>query len=293
MSLGETMVEVGVVFSTAVGLVLLPFELWRLRRRGQLDGSVFKEVLASASPFIPTLLLSGVTLAWALWLSSWVERFSGARLPVNLLSLLGLFVLVDLTYYFEHRASHRVRLLWAISHSVHHSSPHYNQATGLRVSFVDGFTAPFFYLPLVALGYEPGLVFGMVVLNLSYQQWIHTELVGSLPWLDGWLNTPSNHRVHHSSEQPYLDKNFGGVFMLWDRVFGTYAAQVGETTYGLTTPQVSQHPWDVHFAEVRAFLDALRATPRLRDRLARLVHGPDWEPPRVGSSAERVHQHFD
>jgi len=275
----EMMEVVGLVFSSAVGLVLLPFELWRLKRQGCLDRTVFKELLASASPLVPVVLTSGFAGAWAMLIWSPVAALTGPRWALTPLSVGVAFVLVDLTYYLEHRCLHRVRLLWAAMHSVHHSSPHFNQATALRVSFVDGVTMPFFYLPLVALGFEPALVLAFLVLNLSYQQWIHTELVGALPWLDGWLNTPANHRVHHSSEVRYLDKNYGGVLMVWDRLFGTWAPEEGEMRYGLTTPLASHHPWAVHFAEVGRLVTALRATPRWRDRLARLFRGPEWEPP--------------
>lgn len=279
MKLVEMMELTGLVFSVVAGLVLLPLELWKLKRDGRLDRAVFKELLASASPLVPVVLTSGLAGAWALTCWSAVAALTGPRWALTPLSVGVAFVLVDLSYYLEHRCLHRVRLLLAAMHSVHHSSPHFNQATALRVSFVDGVTMPFFHLPLIVLGFEPALVLALLVLNLSYQQWIHTELVGALPWLDGWLNTPSNHRVHHSSEARYLDKNYGGVLMVWDRLFGTWAPEVGEMRYGLTTPLASHHPWAVHFAEVGRLIAALRATPRWSDRLARLFRGPEWEPP--------------
>lgn len=169
------------------------------------------------------------------------------------------------------------RLYWSVSHSVHHSSPRYDATTSLRVSFVDGYTSPWFQVPAVLVGFHPLLVFGCFGVIIAYQTWIHTETVGRLGWLDRVLNTPSNHRVHHSSLPEHLDKNYGGILIVWDRLFGTYAAETEPVTYGLTTPVASTHPVDVHLYEARRLLGDLReAHPS--ERLSVLFRGPEYEP---------------
>jgi sterol desaturase/sphingolipid hydroxylase (fatty acid hydroxylase superfamily) len=187
-------------------------------------------------------------------------------------------------YYWDHRAAHRNRAYWALAHSVHHSSPQFDQTTGLRVSFVDGFVSPWFYVPVVLAGFDPLLVGGCLAVIIGWQQWLHTEAIDRLPWLDPWLNTPSNHRVHHGVQARYQDVNYGAILMLWDRAFGTYVAESPREPrrYGITHPIASTHPLEVHLAEARRLWRDLAATPDWRTRLARLWHAPDWRPEHPG-----------
>jgi sterol desaturase/sphingolipid hydroxylase (fatty acid hydroxylase superfamily) len=163
-------------------------------------------------------------------------------IPVSLnnwISLTLLFVLVDLAFYIEHRCSHRVRLLWA-SHSVHHSSESMLATTAYRLSWTPILSGVFlFYLPIVWIGFPPAWVYGMVSLSLTYQFFIHTELVPRIGVLEALINTPSAHRVHHASNVEYLDKNFGGILLVWDHLFGTYQSERHDVTiqYGLTHPR--------------------------------------------------------
>ncbi len=179
-------------------------------------------------------------------------------------------LLVDSMYYWEHRLGHEVNVLWALYHSVHHSAEHYDQTIGARISFVDFFFSPLIFLPVVALGFHPVLVLAALGLILAWQQWLHTERIGRMPWLDPWLNTPSNHRVHHGSNPQYLDRNYGGVLMLWDRAFGTYAPEGEEVVYGLVDPLESHHPVDVHVHVLSKLLHRLRLAKTWRER-ARLL----------------------
>ena len=139
------------------------------------------------------------------------------------------FVLDDLAYYWFHRSAHRVRWFWA-SHVVHHSSQHYNLSTALRQTWTGFFSLSFlFRLPLFLLGFAPAMVFFVAGLNLVYQFWIHTEVIGRLPRpIEAVMNTPSHHRVHHAANPRYLDRNYAGVFIVWDRLFGTYEPELDE-----------------------------------------------------------------
>ena len=146
------------------------------------------------------------------------------------------FILDDLAYYAFHRSAHRVRWFWA-SHVIHHSSQHYNLSTALRQTWTGFLSLGFiFRLPLFLIGFEPGMVFFCIGLNLIYQFWIHTEAIVRMPrWVEAVMNTPSHHRVHHGTNPRYLDANYAGVFIIWDRMFGSFTPEVGEepVRYGL------------------------------------------------------------
>ncbi len=133
------------------------------------------------------------------------------------------FVLDDLTYYWIHRSGHRVRWFWA-SHVNHHSSQHYNLSTALRQSWTSFIALGFlFRLPLALIGFDPAMILTCAGINLVYQFWIHTEAIGRMPrWFEAVMNTPSHHRVHHGVNPQYLDRNYAGVFIVWDRLFGTF-----------------------------------------------------------------------
>ncbi|MBC7504242.1 MAG: sterol desaturase family protein [Sandarakinorhabdus sp.] len=147
-------------------------------------------------------------------------------IPVAWWSIGLCFVADDFLYYWFHRTAHRVRWFWA-SHVIHHSSQHYNLSTALRQTWTGQLSLSFlFRLPLFLLGFDPKLILFCAGLNLVYQFFIHTETVRRLPFgLEGWLNTPSHHRVHHGTNARYLDRNYAGVFIVWDRLFGTFEAE--------------------------------------------------------------------
>ncbi len=185
---------------------------------------------------------------------------------------LACFVLVDLFYYWERRFGHEINSLWALYHSVHHSGDHFNQTIAARASVFDFFITPLFYLPLIFTGFHPLLVLTCWAVNLAWQQWIHTEVVGRLPWLDPWLNTPSNHRVHHGCNEQYLDKNYGGVFMVWDKLFGSYEPEDEKVDYGLVKQLKSRNPLAVQFYGLGRMLSALKQASSGRD-IVRILFG--------------------
>lgn len=266
--------ELAATLLLAAFVVFLPIELWRLWRAGRLDRAYVKEMAASASPLLPALAVNGIVLAWAGALFGLAERLTPLGIPTNAWSFAACLLLVDFLYYIDHRCGHRVRAYWAISHSVHHSSPQYDQTTGLRVSFVDGFLTIWFYLPAVLLGFEPLLVAACFGIIIAYQQWLHTETIGRLGWFDGIFNSPANHRVHHGTQPDYLDRNYGAVLMIWDQLFGTYQAERAPPVYGLVEPIASVNPLTVHIAEARNLWRDLRAARGWRQRLLLLLLPP-------------------
>jgi len=174
-----------------------------------------------------------------------------------------LFLGDDLSYYWFHRSSHGVRYFWA-SHVVHHSSQKYNLATALRQTWTGGITGSFiFYLWMPLLGFHPAAILFMHSISLLYQFWIHTELIDRMPrWFEFIFNTPSHHRVHHSSEPKYLDRNHAGILIIWDRMFGTFQAEEERPTYGLTTNIQSFNPLYIATHEWLAIFNDIRSKPK-------------------------------
>ncbi|QEC46554.1 sterol desaturase family protein [Baekduia soli] len=195
----------------------------------------------------------------------------------NPLVWVALFFADDLSYYWFHRVSHESRLFWA-SHVVHHSSRHYNLSTALRQTWVPMTYAPFWlWLPLV--GFAPWMVLLAQAWSLIYQFWIHTERIVRLPPpLEAVLNTPSHHRVHHGSNEQYLDKNYGGILVIWDRLFGTFEPEGERVRYGLTTDIDTYNPVRVAFGEYAGLWRDVRRARSWRTRLALAWHGPGWRP---------------
>lgn len=259
------------------GALLAAELLWLIRLR-RLNKPRLLEMLASYSPFLPAVIVEAVTVAALVALYFTVYSVAPWEAPINVWSALLAVILVDFVYYWEHRWAHEVRVLWALYHSVHHSSPDFNLSTAFRVSFVDQFFSPLFYLPLLALGLHPALVFSGMAFNLAYQTWVHTEMVGKLGWIEKILNTPSNHRVHHGSDPKYLDKNYGAVLIIWDRLFGTYQAEEERPVYGLTEPLNSVNPLAVHFHEAVRLVRDLRSARSARAAFGYLFNRPGWTP---------------
>jgi sterol desaturase/sphingolipid hydroxylase (fatty acid hydroxylase superfamily) len=188
-----------------------------------------------------------------------------------------LFFADDLSYYWFHRVSHESRLFWA-SHVVHHSSRHYNVSTALRQTWVPMTYAPFWlWMPL--LGFAPWMVLLAQSWSLIYQFFLHTERVRRLPApLEAVLNTPSHHRVHHGSNDVYLDRNYGGILIVWDRLFGSFEPEGERVRYGLTKNIGTFNPVRVAFGEYAALMRDLRAAQGWRLRLQIALRGPGWRP---------------
>jgi sterol desaturase/sphingolipid hydroxylase (fatty acid hydroxylase superfamily) len=188
-----------------------------------------------------------------------------------------LFLGDDLAYYWFHRVSHEVRVFWA-SHVVHHSSRHYNLSTALRQTWVPMTYFPF-WIPLALLGFAPWMILTQQAISLIYQFWIHTERIGKLPPpIEFVLNTPSHHRVHHGANQQYLDRNYAGIMIIWDRLFGTFAGEDERVVYGLTKNIETFKPAEVAFHEYKAIARDLRSTEDWHERAGYVFGGPGWAP---------------
>jgi sterol desaturase/sphingolipid hydroxylase (fatty acid hydroxylase superfamily) len=216
----------------------------------------------------------------------WLSEHRLVTLPGPVLPWVVAVFGVEFAYYWWHRLSHEVNLLWA-AHVVHHQSEDYNLAVALRQSVTTWLTSLPFFLPLALLG-VPTLHFAVVLgLSTLYQFWIHTELVPSLGWLERWLNTPALHRVHHAINEGYLDKNHAATFSFFDRLFGTFQPETVPCVYGTTRPLGSYNPL---WAQVDTYVDLVRLArraPTFGDALKVFFASPAWRPAWMGEAAKR------
>jgi sterol desaturase/sphingolipid hydroxylase (fatty acid hydroxylase superfamily) len=204
-------------------------------------------------------------------------------------SWLVLLVAEDFCYYWFHRSHHEVRLLWAV-HVNHHSSQHYNLSTALRQALLTPLTGPIFWAPLALLGYAPWMILTAQAWSLLYQFWLHTEAIGKLGPLEYVFNTPSHHRVHHGKNVQYLDRNHGGIFILWDRLFGTFEPERERVVYGLTKDIRTFNLVKIGFHELAAITGDVRRAPTLRAKLGYIFAPPGWSHDGSSLTAGQLHR---
>jgi sterol desaturase/sphingolipid hydroxylase (fatty acid hydroxylase superfamily) len=195
-------------------------------------------------------------------------------------------VAYDFCYYWNHRLGHESAVFWA-AHVVHHQSQEYNLSTALRQTSSGALLGWIFYLPMAIVGFPTEVFVFAAIVDLLYQYWIHTEQVGKLGWFDRWFASPSNHRVHHAVNDKYLDRNYGGIFMLWDRLFGTFVEEDEKCVYGTRVPLNS---WDPLWANLEVYADLARKSwqaERWRDKLAVWLMPPGWQPALAGVASQK------
>ncbi len=275
------------IFAVAIPVFVLTMLIeWRMSRgHDHGHGYEAKDAAASVSMGIGFLLIQapmkGVTVAGYAWL--YQHRLFD--LEVGVFTWLMLLLAEDLCYYWYHRLHHTVRILWA-SHVNHHSSRFYNLSTALRQAWTSPFTAPWFWMVLPLLGFPVELILIQQTVSLLYQYWIHTELIGSMGVFGSVFNSPSHHRVHHGSNLHYLDKNYGGIFIIWDRLFGTFQAEDVAPVYGLTTNIESYNPVVIAFHEFAAAARDVWQARSWRARVQFLIGPPGWREDGGGSVAQ-------
>ncbi len=235
------------IFTGFIGLFIIEL-IWIWRTKA--PHFSIKETLSNAFMYgsmQASKILIGIYQIWLIFLA-WDYRVF--TFESNLYTFLVVFMMADFTYYVQHRLMHEWKPLWAL-HQVHHSSPWMNFSTGLRLTWLGPIITPFFHLPMILIGFHPLLVGSAVLFNLFYQFWLHTEMIPRLGFLEGWINTPSAHRVHHATNKIYIDKNYGGILMIWDRLFGTYEPESEPVTYGVTTGFTGHNPFVNQFIGLR------------------------------------------
>ena len=252
-----------IIYAIPVFMLTVLIEAWLAKRRGL---AVYD--IPDALTSLHHGVISEVTgVLWKLaGLATYTlvyKNFHATELPADSLAVFAFALLAyDFFYYWQHRMGHEMNLLWA-AHVVHHSSEYYNLATALRQTSTGRFFGWLFYLPMAVVGIPPTVFFTVAVIDLLYQYWVHTELIGRLGWLDRVFVTPSNHRVHHGQNDYCIDKNYGGILILWDRWFGTFADErSGEKIiYGIRKPLKSFNPvWGNFHYYVDLWKESVHAT---------------------------------
>ncbi len=198
-------------------------------------------------------------------------------IPMNAWTWILAVIAADFTYYWMHRIEHEHRILWA-NHSIHHSSEDYNLTISWRLSLVEPMIEWIFLVPMILIGFSPFQAIIGLVFVAQFQTWIHTERIGKLGWLDLIFNTPSVHRVHHGSNTKYLDKNYGGITMIWDHLFGTYQKEEEKVIYGLTKPIKTNNIFKINFIEYQNIWNDVKKCRTWKDRFKIVFGGLSWRP---------------
>jgi len=277
-------VPVVIAFATLEGLVIA----FVLRRAYNWRAYAASIADLLSREFIVRRLLP---LSLATPLIGWAWQHRLTTIPLNDgLSFALLFVGQEFCYYWFHRCSHRMRWFWA-THAVHHSPNELNLSAAYRFGLtgrLSGTTV--FYVPLIWLGFAPEPVFAILSLNLLYQFWLHTDWVPKLGWLEHVLNTPSHHRVHHASNPQYLDANYGGVLIVFDRLFGSLVVESDDVPcrYGLVKPLLSNNPVVIAFHEWLALARDVWRARTWRERFMFTFGPPGWRPDGTGLTTENL-----
>ncbi len=243
-----------IAYAIPVFVLSMVFEHLYTRKQGT-DSYERKDTAASIGMGLGAVLFGLPFRLLFLWVLSWLYQYRLFTIDPTLGSWLALLLAEDFCYYCSHRANHQVRMFWA-AHVNHHSSERYNLSTALRQSWTQPYLMWVFWLPLPLLGFSPQMILLQQAISLVYQFFIHTQTVKRLGPLEWVLNTPSHHRVHHAVNLRYLDRNHGGILILWDRLFGTFAAERDDDVpvYGITTNIKSYNLLHISFHEWRAML---------------------------------------
>ncbi|CAM1343658.1 sterol desaturase family protein [Tenacibaculum amylolyticum] len=244
----------------------------------KLDEYEFKDAATSITMGLGNVALGLLSKGIMFALFVWLYQYRFFTIPFTWWAWIVLLFAEDFVYYWNHRIAHESRLFWA-SHVVHHSSQKYNLSTALRQTWTGGFYTFVFWLPLILVGFHPIMVITQMSISLLYQYWIHTELIDKLPkWFEAIFNTPSHHRVHHATNPQYLDRNHAGIFIIWDKLFGTFEPEVEKPIYGLVKNIETYNPVKVAFVEWYHMLkDAFTSNTSFTKRLLYFIKPPGWK----------------
>ena len=259
-------------------LVIIEIVAARLTGRGRYEArdSAASLIMGFGSQIAP--LLGGLTVIGAVFLAAYQFRLT--TIPNTWQAVLACLVLDDFRYYWFHRISHERRWFWA-SHVVHHSSQHYNLTTALRQTWTGNILASIlFKTPLVFIGFDPAMVAFVGAISLLYQFWIHTELIDRMGPFEWIFNTPSHHRVHHATNPKYLDANYAGILIIWDRMFGTFIPEdaAEKPRYGIIKNLGTFNPLTISFHEWIGIAKDVRKARSLKEVLGYTFGPPGWSP---------------
>ena len=268
-----------IAIATPVFFLLMAIELVVARRRGLRDAYRLNDAVNSLSLGVISEVVKLFARVLIIGIYAWLfDHVALGAWPADTWWTWVLAVVFyDFCYYWNHRLGHECAVFWA-AHVVHHQSQCYNLSTALRQTSSGALLSWVFYVPMAVAGVPPEMFAVAAIVDLLYQYWIHTEVVGKLGWFDRWFASPSNHRVHHAVNDCYIDRNYGGILMVWDRLFGTFVEESEKCVYGTRAPLES---WDPLWANVEVYADLARKSrhaDRWRDKLLVWFMPPGWQP---------------
>lgn len=267
-----------------MGLIAIEYAVSKRQRRNL---HRFEESVSNLNMGLAERVTDILTTGIFYFVFTWIfEHHAIFSIEPSVWTWLGLFLLTDFVWYFYHRAGHRVNLFWSV-HVVHHQSDDFNYTTSVRITFFQALARGLFWCVIPWVGFPPEMITVFLLLHGAYPFFTHTQVVGKLGVLEYFLVTPSHHRVHHSSNPCYLDKNYGDILIIWDKLFGTFAEEIEEPRFGLTKPlQSYSFLWQMfHFP--LEMLWAFRRASNWRERFRILFGKPDSIDPRIRSWLER------
>lgn len=273
-------------------LTLAELAAWKITGRGRYEtrDTASSLLMGLGSNIAP--LFGGAALMSAIWTAAY--QFRLFDIPNAWWAVALCFVLDDLRYYWLHRISHERRWFWA-SHVVHHSSQHYNLSTALRQTWTgDIVNGIIFKTPLVLIGFHPSMLAFVFGINLVYQFWIHTEMINRMGPFEQLFNTPSHHRVHHATNPKYLDANYAGVFIIWDKMFGSFVPEddAEKPRYGIVKNLGTFNPFVIAFNEWIGIVRDLASARSLRDVIGYTLGPPGWSPDGSRLTSKRLKERW-
>ncbi|MBX9838507.1 MAG: sterol desaturase family protein [Silvanigrellaceae bacterium] len=289
------------IFTVPIYLIAILLEILKFKPKLSQTYKL-KDTLASLSMGLGYLFVSSICGLYIYYIFSflyknrlfeipnvWVALFNGDK--IYIWGFILLIFLEDFCYYWFHRMSHICRFFWC-AHETHHSSEYYNFGTALRQSWIG---APFtwiFWAPLAFIGFKPEDIIFQSSLNLFYQFWVHTKLTKSFGIFDHILNTPSHHRVHHGTNIPYLDKNYAGIFIIWDKIFKTFIPETSVPNYGVLHPVNSFNPVKIAFHMLGDLYLDIKNTKKIKDKFCYLIYPPGWKPDHKGLTSKQMQDEY-
>ena len=260
----------------------------------KLEGYEFKDAATSITMGLGNVAIGLFTKGVVFAIFTLLYNYRVFTTPFIWWSWIILLFAEDFVYYWNHRIAHESRLFWA-SHVVHHSSTKYNLSTALRQTWSGSFYTFIFWAPLALIGFHPLMILTQMSISLLYQYWIHTELIKKLPkWFEAIFNTPSHHRVHHATNPQYLDRNHAGIFIIWDRLFGTFEPEVEKPVYGLVTNINTHNPIKIAYIEWYNLLkDVFTSKTSLGKRILYFLKPPGWKHDGSGKLSGDLRQEWE
>ena len=260
----------------------------------KLEGYEFKDAATSITMGLGNVAIGLFTKGVVFAIFTLLYNYRVFTIPFIWWSWIILLFAEDFVYYWNHRIAHESRLFWA-SHVVHHSSTKYNLSTALRQTWSGSFYTFIFWTPLALIGFHPLMILTQMSISLLYQYWIHTELIKKLPkWFEAVFNTPSHHRVHHATNPQYLDRNHAGIFIIWDRLFGTFEPEVEKPVYGLVTNINTHNPIKIAYIEWYNLLkDVFTSKTSLSKRILYFLKPPGWKHDGSGKLSGDLRQEWE